>query len=118
MEEEIKEELWKINSELSDIRKLISAKNKAKADKYDELIERLKKVRIKVKDISSFVDDMGRKCIKVSYEVPTGYLVQEDNGEFTSNETLRYINLLDLISLEDMRKIQDEIEKNKESVKK
>lgn len=113
MEEEIKEELWKIYSEISDIRSLISAKNKAKADKYDEIRDRLSKITIKVSSISHFMDDMGRKYLKVSYEIPDGIITLEDDGTFGCNDILKYINLLDLISLEDMRKIQEEREKLK-----
>lgn len=84
----------------------------SKAQKYDDLSSRLEKIKIKVDKVGTVYDAQGNKQVKVNYSVGPLYVTIDEDGNLKADEMFVAINYLDLISFEDMAKIQKEIAKN------
>lgn len=105
----IKKHIEEINESL----KSLSGENMEKLKRFEIIEEQLKKIKIKVKNVSASIDEYGNEFLNINYELPTIKLKFDDNKEVEINEEFRAINLLDLISFEDMEKIQKAIDKIK-----
>ena len=105
MNKKVKKEISEINEKLD---KLISSGIFKKAERCDFLEQNLKNIKLKVSRIKPvlFENNMG---VTIEYEIApvTIYL---DGENVYPNETFKSINFLDLISYEDMNKIQKKIE--------
>lgn len=90
-----------------------------KAKKYDELISLLKNVTFYVDKIIPAVDDLGNTKYAITYKSPTIIQEFDYNGDPIKNDFIYSINMLDLISLDDLPKLQQiyniEKQKNKKS---
>ena len=98
---EIKETLNNITSEIFD-----------KAKKYDELINYLSKIKINVKRASLILSNETNYDVRIEYQVPD-IIVKVDKDKTYADDMFKSINLLNLISMEDMRKISQKIEEAK-----
>ena len=97
--------------EIKDKVNLINEKTLHKSQKYDDIIEKLKTIKIKVTKVSLYMND-GKWDVKVDYDVPTNIIKVDENTSY-QNEMFTNINILNLISMEDMVKIAKKIEEAK-----
>lgn len=103
----------KIMLELEEIKKTLTPSVINKANKYDETKEHLSNVELKVSNIVEFIDNNGNKGLKVFYEVsPIILQLDDDSKEIIYDKKFVSINMLNLISNEDMNKISKKIEEN------
>lgn len=105
----IKKHIEEINESL----KALSGENMEKLKQFEIIEEQLKKIKIKVKNVAISIDEYGNEFLNINYELPTIKLKFDNNKEVEINEEFRAINLLNLISFEDMEKIQKAIDKIK-----
>ena len=99
---EIKETLNKVTSE---------ALNKSVM--YDELNNYIEKVNINVQKVSLNYNQDGTYNVKIDYSIPHILLSFDGDGNVIQNERFKAMNMLNLISIEDMMKISDYIENAK-----
>ena len=85
-----------------------------KAREYDVLSEEVKKVKLDVKNVSLFVDEFGSTSVNVEYSIPPVKIFFDSDGQILKNERFIAMNMLDLITLEDMEKIAIKINLAKE----
>ena len=105
MNKKVKQEISQINQKLT---KLLDSGVMNKAQRCDFLDLNLKNVKIKVSKITPvFIQDNFGLTIEYKIDPITIYI---DNGNVFPNESFKSINLLNLISFEDMQKIQKKIE--------
>ena len=84
-----------------------------KANLYEKQLELLSKIKIEVKKVSTVLNPNLTTGIKVEYYIPPIQINIDSEGNVENNEMFKAINLLDLISFEDMGKISSEIAKAK-----
>jgi hypothetical protein len=86
-----------------------------KARKYDELISYLKNINFNIDKIIPAVDDLGNTKYAITYKSPTIIQEFDETGKPIKNNFIYSINMLDLVSVEDWKKLQDiyELEKQK-----
>lgn len=84
-----------------------------KAQLYEKQLEWLSKVEIKVKKVSTVLNSDMTTGVKIEYYIPPIQINIDENGNVGTNEMFKAINMLDLISFEDMGKISSEIAKAK-----
>jgi uncharacterized protein with GYD domain len=89
----------------------INEKTLQKSIKYDDVINKLKTIKIKVKRVYLYIND-GKYDVKVEYELPTN-IIQVNKDKVHQNEMFTNINTLNLISMEDMIKIAEKVEEAK-----
>lgn len=78
-----------------------------KARKYDEQKELLKKINLKVKKVNLFLNNDGQVGLDIDYEIAPLKIYFDDDGQMLKNERFYAINALDLVSKEDMQKVQE-----------
>ena len=93
--------------EMNELRRL-----RAVETKYKEMTKDLQNVKLQVKTVK-YVKAEG--TVTIIYEAPAVILNVEDNGEIDFNQVFYSINMLNLISGEDMIKIQKELNKVKQN---
>ena len=109
---EIKETVDKINNS-------IAKDTLQKLSKLEELEKNLSHISFKVKNIVEKYEEDGNKSLKIEYIVEPIKLVFDANGEMFFDNKFYSINMLNLISFDDMNKIQKAINKiSKENGKK
>lgn len=77
-----------------------------KSQLYDEITKYVSKVLIQVKDVSLFANNDGLVGVKVEYDVPTVKIYFDDDGQILKNDRFYAMNYLNLISTDDMKRIQ------------
>ena len=82
----------------------------SRAQKYSEIKEDLKKIRLNVSNIVPIIDEHGNKGLKIYYEMDPIIITLDDEGELPYVADFAAINKLDLISNEDMQKISRKLE--------
>ena len=103
---EIKDSIKQINSNLD--KTIIE-----KAKKFDELSENLKKVELKIKSAKMHISDSGEEQLKIEYEINPIYLQFDPDNNIVYNPEFYAINMLNLISPQDMQKMSLAIERAK-----
>ena len=101
-----------LKKDIEEIKNFLVGDTQAKAKKLDEILYYLSNIKLDVASVTRVPDDNGKPCIRVIYSVPYIFINFDDNGEIIENETFKSINMLNLISFDDMMKIQNAI-KNK-----
>lgn len=117
----ILQEVTKSNKKLDEINSILTKLNQGileKSKRYDELKTNLNKVKFKVSKVKPIIDDKGTNGIEITYSIPSIKIYFDENGEHLTNDRFTAINMLDLISLGDMSKISNEMEKAKKLSKK
>lgn len=80
--------------------------------------ELLSHVRFKIKDTRVIENQQtGRVSVVVTYELPRIELVLDEDGNPNKDEFFYSTNMLDMISLEDMSKFQDQLRLAKSRIK-
>lgn len=78
---------------------------KEDSEELKRIKELLSHIRFKVKDIKYYKDD---DAVKITYELPKIVLKLDENGKVANKNDFFYsVNVLELVSLEDMLTIQD-----------
>ena len=103
--QDLKKIILKPSSSVEDL-KFLTKEYQSKSQKYDEMIEYLKDIKIKVGKIELKIDNHGQLFLKVNYEMPVQEIRFDDDNNIVENKMFKAINMLNLISFEDMRKIQ------------
>ena len=83
---------------------------KKDSDELKETKSLLSNIKFKVKDIKYYKDE---NFVQIRYELPVINLTLDDQGNPSKNEFFYSSNRLEMISLEDMKKIQELLEKCK-----
>lgn len=103
----------KIKQEISDINKkldtLLDGRLLNKANKCDFYEQNIKNIKLKVSKIKPVLIE-SNIGITIEYQIAPITLFLDDGNVVCPNETFKSINLLDLVSFEDMQKIQRKIE--------
>ena len=102
-----------ILKEVQDLSNLVKGKEFEKLKKDSEELQKinslLANIKFKVKDIKYYEED---EAVKITYELPKIVLYLDENGKVANKNDFFYsTNMLELISLEDMMKIQDFLRK-------
>lgn len=98
--------------DIKDIKLMVAnstKENLSKSRKYDELKKLTSNVSLSVKNIVKGVDTNGNDFIKITYNTPDVILYFDDNGNIMYNPQFYAINMLNLISNDDMQKLADYI---------
>lgn len=97
--------LKKIVKEIQEKLDFLTKDSYKKAKEYEKQNFLLKQVRLKVDKISLFLNNDGQVGVNIKYDIPNIKVYFDDDGEIIKNETFYAINSLDLITKEDMQKI-------------
>ena len=85
-----------------------------KAKKYEELVKHLNNVKFKVKKSNLFLSEATANIgVEVEYEVSPIKIIFDENNEIIKNDRFIAINMLDLISMSDMEKLNELIKEAK-----
>ena len=111
-----RKKLNKIEADLAELASIVKTQELVRLrkvkDDYTVQQTLLQDVRLKVKSIKpGFDENTGLPTLKITYEVPSVRLEFDEEGTPIKNNFFYAINYLDLISIEDMERIQKEIGK-------
>lgn len=84
------------------------------SEELKKIKDLLAHVKFKIKEVRA-VDNQntGGKSVIVTYELPRIVLELDENGNPNKNEFFYSVNMLNLVSFEDMMKVQKVLEKEK-----
>lgn len=100
--------------EIKEVVSKLSTSMSIKAMEYDKIKDFLKDIKIEVAKCNTLFDESRMEYIvKVEYKMPTITLTFDEDGDVMLNERFRAINSLDLISMDDMDRIADSIQRAK-----
>lgn len=105
----VKKEIKEIKDNLINLRKELTPEIMAKAKLYDELMENLSNVHIKLKGAKRIITESGSKQLKIEYEIDPVILSFDDNDKPIYNPSFYGMNVTNLVSVEDMSKISKAI---------
>lgn len=106
----IRKDLKQIKQELSIIN---SSSTIEKVKKYEELIKYLEDVKIQVDNVKEIFDENGNCFVMVNYKIPPVKIYIDGDGSTIPNARFKAINMLNLISFEEMQNISSHIESAK-----
>lgn len=79
-----------------------------KAKKYEELIKHLSNVKLRVKKSKLFLSEATANIgVEVEYETLPVKIIFDENNEIIKNDRFIAINMLDLIPMSDMDKLNE-----------
>ena len=110
---EILHSLAGIWSDVRTIKQMQDPTLAAKAKKYDEIKKYLEDVHFSVTKVYTKIDDEGAPIICVEYGKELHHIRVDAEGNDVCDPFIVAMNNLNLIPVEDMLRIRDEIEKNK-----
>lgn len=115
-----KKKFTQLQKDVAELIKVIKTqeleKLRVESKELKEIKELISHVQFKIKDIKAFEgDEIGKTNIRIIYQLPTVVLTLDENGNPNKNDFFYSTNMLDMISIEDMQKVQKIInqEKNK-----
>lgn len=89
-------------------------KYRADSNELTQVRELLSHIRFKIKDIRLVDNEESLdKTIQITYELPRVKLTIDPEGNISKNDFFYATNFLEMISMEDMQKLQDFIESAK-----
>lgn len=100
-----RKELVKIQKQLQELQEFVKGDFDKQNNELKELKENLSNISLKIKKISPTLLDNGEQCVKVEYEAPIINLYFDEKGEIIYNPIFYSINILNLVSDEDFKKI-------------
>lgn len=106
MNKKVKDDIKEIKDSVD---KLLDSGVFNKANRCDFLEQNLKNIKLKVSKIKPTLIE-SNIGLTISYEIAPITIFIDDENVICPNETFKSINLLNLISFEDMQKIQKKIE--------
>ncbi len=113
-----RKKLNKIEADVAELTNIVKTQELVRLrkvkDDYNLQLKLLQDIRFKVKSVKpGFNEETGLPTLKIVYEVPSVCLEFDEEGRPIKNDFFYASNFLDLISIEDMEKIQKEIDKIK-----
>jgi uncharacterized protein YoxC len=105
--------LIKENEELKKQVNTFSDKNQEKIKKYEMMMDYLNDIKVSVSNVRTIVEKNGSMVVEVSYSIPKQIVYFDDENNVILNKTFKAINMLNLISFEDMKRISDKIDEAK-----
>lgn len=113
-----RKELKKIQSDIAELTNIVKTQELVKLRKANDdfklQTELLKDIKFKVKSVKTVVDDRtGLSAVRIQYEIPDVFVELDEEGRPLKNKFFYASNYLELISYEDMEKIQHELDKSK-----
>lgn len=114
----IRKRLKHLETDLSELTRIVKNREYQELKRQSEDFETTKKllenVKIDVKEIKTVLDqDTMDDVITIKYELPIVTIRFDENGDPYKNELFYSLNSLNLISYEDMEKIQKQLDKIK-----
>ena len=105
-----------ILARLDELTELIKSEQFKQLQKDSEELKKLQSllipIKFKIKDVNYFEDEENG-VVQIRYELPTINLKIDDAGNPEKNEFFYSVNVLDMVSLEDMQKVQKLLERIK-----
>ena len=101
----LRKEVKQIKTTLEELKSNLAPGIIEKARKYDELVDNLSKIKIKVKSAKKIINDVGDKQLKVEYEIEPIILDFDEKGNPKHEPMFYALNMTNLISFEDMQKL-------------
>lgn len=105
----MEDRLEKIEKKLDELAKLFDKSIINKAIEYDKMKSLLDNINIKAEVTQEISELTGENYVKVEYSIAPTIITCSDEGEIDCDKQFYSINMLDLINIETMQKIQDEI---------
>ena len=106
-----RKELIEINKQLVELKTFLHKDVETAKKDLKDLKDNISKVSLRVKKISPILLENGEESIKIEYEAPTVILHFDESGYPIYDPTFYSINVLDLISGEDFKKISTVLHK-------
>lgn len=100
-----RKKIKEIKKDTEEIIKILNGDLKEKALEGEEIKNLLSNIELKVKNIVEIPGENGSIDLKIIYEAPQVVLRFDDNNEPYENSVFKAINMLNLISMDDMKKI-------------
>lgn len=108
-----KKKFNEIKKDTEEIIKILNGDLKEKALEGEEIKRLLSNIELKVKSIIEVPGENGSTDLRIIYEAPQIILKFDDNNEPYENNIFKSINMLNLISIDDMQKIVNAIKNRK-----
>lgn len=108
-----KKKFNEIKKDTEEIIKILNGDLKEKALEGEEIKRLLSNIELKVKSIIEVPGENGSTDLRIIYEAPQIILKFDDNNEPYENNVFKSINMLNLISIDDMQKIVNAIKNRK-----
>ena len=118
-----KKKIAKLQASVDELTKIIKTRELVKlrrdSKELGELKELISHIKFKVKEVRAFegegISDSDKDVVRIIYQLPVIGLTIDDEGNPEKNDFFYATNMLDMISIEDMKKIQKVLneEKNK-----
>ena len=116
--EKYEQEIANLRHEVAELSQIIKTQEllrlRAENERLKEKETLISKVKFRLKDVA-YLDE--EDCVLVKYEIPYAKVYFEANGQVKKNDFFYAINRLQLLSFDDMKKIQkviDNVKKLKE----
>lgn len=114
----IRKRLKHLESDLSELTRIVKNREyqelKRQSEDFSTVKNLLEQVKINVKEVKTVLDqDTMEDVVTVKYELPIVTVRFDENGDPLKNELFYALNALNLISYEDMEKIQKVLDKTK-----
>lgn len=114
----IRKRLKHLESDLSELTRIVKNREyqelKRQSEEFNTVKNLLEQVKINVKEVKTVLDqDTMEDVVTVKYELPIVTVRFDENGDPLKNELFYALNTLNLISYEDMEKIQKALDKTK-----
>lgn len=104
---EILEAVQSVRAELKEFKESLSKTVLLKAEAYDRLMALLPSIRLSVGNVYAKTDDNGSTTVFVEYSKRVAKICQDEaNGEFNYDDFIVAANRLNLITFEDMMRIE------------
>lgn len=107
-----------ILAQLKELTDLIKSDEFNRLKNDSEELKRIKallpSIKFKIKDLNYFEEE---KIFQIRYELPVINLQLDENGNPNKNDFFYSSNVLEMISLEDMKKVQDFLERIKNDIR-
>lgn len=109
----IKKDILKDVQEIKKDLEIFTSEAQFKIKKYEEIMEYLKDIKINVSNIKPIINDKGTVNVEITYSIPKQIIEFDDENNIVVNKVFKAINMLNLISFEEMEKISFMLEKAK-----
>lgn len=122
----IKKDTTELKEKVNKTEEILSALGKGameKSRKYDETLNYLKNIKIDVKNIDIVFNENATYGVKIEYDIkPVILMIDSTTNETITDQRMKAMNMLNLISYQDMSKISKAIKeckvKNKQFIEK
>lgn len=113
-----RKKLNKIENDVAELTKIVKTQELVRLRKANDdfklQTELIKDIKFKVKSVKTIVNEYtGLPVIQIQYEIPVVNVEIDEEGNPIKNKFFYATNYLEMISFEDMERIQQELDKSK-----